>query len=175
MRRATPRCTQARHGLSIRYNEDLDPNEGPGFGCFVTQAILFAIILLLIPVGLFTFGWPMWVLVALLVVAMILLFFVSMTSVFLLRVFFADRRRGRGRQTGVAKAPTRVISTDEEEPMTDGRSSDAADGDVFQRAQGPRRALQARHAPRVPDRGGFPKEMRTSSASTASASSAGST
>jgi hypothetical protein len=44
-----------------------------------------------------------------------LLFFVSMTSVFLLRVFFADRRRGRGRQTGVAKQPTRVISTDPDE------------------------------------------------------------
>jgi hypothetical protein len=108
-----PPCTQARHGLSIRYNEDLDPNEGPGFGCFVTQAILFAIILLLIPVGLFTFKWPVWVLVSLLVVAMILLFFVSMTSVFLLRVFFADRRRGRGRRTGVAKRETRVISTEE--------------------------------------------------------------
>jgi len=103
--------------LSIRYNEDLDPNEGPGFGCFVTQAILFAIILLLIPVGLFTFGWPVWVLVVLLVVAMVLLFFVSMTSVFLLRVFFADRRRGRGRgrQTGVAKPQTRVIKTDDEQ------------------------------------------------------------
>ena len=46
----------------------------------------------------------------LLVVAIILLFFVSMTSVFLLRVFFADRRRGRGRQTGVAKPQTRVIN-----------------------------------------------------------------
>ena len=98
--------------MSIRYNEDLDPNEGPGFGCFVTQAILFAVILLLIPVGLFTFNWPVWVLVAMLLVALVLLFFVSMTSVFLLRVFFADRRRGRGRQTGVAKE-SRVISTDE--------------------------------------------------------------
>jgi hypothetical protein len=114
--------------LSIRYNEDLDPNEGPGFGCFVTQAILFAVILLLIPVGLFTFGWPVWLLVVLLVVAMILLFFVSMTSVFLLRVFFADRRRQRGRQVGVAKAkPTRVITTDTsdapttEESQTDDR------------------------------------------------------
>lgn len=100
--------------MSIRYNEDLDPNEGPGFGCFITQAILFAVILLLIPVGLFTFDWPVWVLAALLFVALILLFFVSMTSVFLLRVFFADRRRGRGRQRGVAKPQTRVISTDDE-------------------------------------------------------------
>ena len=99
--------------MSIRYNEDLDPNEGPGFGCFVTQSILFAVILLLIPLGVFTFNWPQWMLIGLLVVAMILLFFVSMTSVFLLRVFFADRRRGRGRQTGVAKRQTRVISTDD--------------------------------------------------------------
>jgi hypothetical protein len=102
--------------MSFRYNEDLDPNEGPGFGCFIWQAVLFAIILLLIPVGLFSFNWPVWLLAALLFIDMILLFFVSMTAVFLLRVFFADRRRGRGRQTGVAKQPPRVISTDEEEP-----------------------------------------------------------
>jgi len=97
--------------MSIRTNEELDPNEGPGFGCFVWQAILFAGILFLIPIGLFTFSWPVWVLVVLLLIDMVLLFFVSMTSVFLLRVFFADRRRGRGRTVGSA-GPTRVISTD---------------------------------------------------------------
>src|SRR6266511_2319493 len=97
--------------MSFRYNEELDPNEGPGFGCFVWQAILFAIILLLIPVGLFTFGWPVWLLAVLLGIDMVLLFFISMTSVFLLRVFFADRRRGRGRTLGAA-GPTRVISTE---------------------------------------------------------------
>ena len=105
--------------MSVRYNEDLDPNEGPGFGCFVTQAILFAVILLLIPVGLFTFNWPVWVLATLLVVDLILLFFVSMTSVFLLRVFFADRRRGRGRQTGVARRQTRVITSTDEQSTDD--------------------------------------------------------
>jgi hypothetical protein len=98
--------------MSIRTNEELDPNEGPGFGCFIWQAILFAGILLLIPVGLFTFGWPVWVLVVLLCVDMFLLFFVSMTSVFLLRVFFADRRRGRGRTLGAARPPTRVVTTE---------------------------------------------------------------
>jgi hypothetical protein len=101
--------------MSIRYNEDLDPNEGPGFGCFIWQAILFAIILLLIPVGLFSWGWPPWLLAILLFVDMVLLFFVSMTAVFLLRVFFADRRRGRGRATGVARPP-RVVSTEETTP-----------------------------------------------------------
>jgi hypothetical protein len=104
--------------VSVRYNEDLDPNEGPGFGCFITQAILFAFILLLIPVGLFAFNWPVWVLVVLLFIDLVLLFFVSMTSVFLLRVFFADRRRGRGRTTGVTK-PARVISTSDEEASPD--------------------------------------------------------
>jgi hypothetical protein len=99
--------------MSIRYNEDLDPNEGPGFGCFIWQAILFAVILLLIPVGLFTFGWPIWLLVTLLAIDMVLLFFVSMTAVFLLRVFFADRRRGRGRTMGAAKQAPRVVSSEE--------------------------------------------------------------
>jgi hypothetical protein len=101
--------------LSIRTNEELDPNEGPGFGCFITQAILFALLLLLIPIGVFTFHWPTWLLATLLLIAMFLLFFVSMTSVFLLRVFFADRRGGRGRRTGVVKPPTRVITTKEDD------------------------------------------------------------
>ena len=100
--------------MTVRYNEDLDPNEGPGFGCFIWQAILFGLILLLIPVGLFSFDWPVWLLATLLAIDLVLLFFLSMTSVFLLRVFFADRRRGRGRTTGVARQPTRVISTEGE-------------------------------------------------------------
>ena len=111
--------------MSIRYNEELDPNEGPGFGCFITQGILFAVILSLIPIGLFTFNWPVWVLATLLFIALILLFFVSMTSVFLLRVFFADRRRGRGRQRGVTKPQTRVISTDEDSTVAHDERGDA--------------------------------------------------
>ena len=101
--------------MTFRTNEELDPNEGPGFGCFIWQAILFAIILFLIPLGVFTFAWPVWLLAILLFVAMFLLFFVSMTSVFLLRVFFAERRGGRGRSVGVAKPPTRIISTSEDD------------------------------------------------------------
>ncbi|MGH2356470.1 MAG: hypothetical protein ACRDGJ_00475, partial [Candidatus Limnocylindria bacterium] len=96
----------------------LDPNEGPGFGCFVTQAFLFAAILLLIPLGVFTFHWPMWLLVLLLSIDMVLLFFVSMTSVFLLRVFFADRRRGPGHQMGATHEP-RTVSTDATDPGTE--------------------------------------------------------
>jgi hypothetical protein len=94
--------------MAIRTNEELDPNEGPGLGCFTVQAILFAVILLLIPVGVFSLGWPVWLLTILLVVAIILLFFISMTSVFLLRVFFASRRSGRGRTYGTTAAPLTI-------------------------------------------------------------------
>ncbi len=106
-----------RGRMAIRMNEELDPNEGPGLGCFTVQAILFAAILLLIPIGVFSLGWPVWLLTALLVVAIILLFFISMTSVFLLRVFFASRRTGRGRTYG-ATAPTVSVDTEPPEPAS---------------------------------------------------------
>jgi hypothetical protein len=96
--------------MSIRTNEELDPNEGPSFAEFAVLASLFAIILLLIPVGVFTLHWPTWVLGVLMFLDLAILFLVSMTAVFLLRVFFADRRRGRGRTMGVTKEPM-VIST----------------------------------------------------------------
>ena len=97
-----------RGRMAIRMNDELDPNEGPGLGCFTVQAILFAVILLLIPVGVFSLGWPVWLLTALLVIAIILLFFISMTSVFLLRVFFATRRTARGRTHGATASPVTI-------------------------------------------------------------------
>ena len=102
--------------MAIRMNEELDPNEGPGLGCFTVQAILFAAILLLIPVGVFSLGWPVWLLAGLLVVAIILLFFISMTSVFLLRVFFASRRTGRGRTYGATAPPVGIDTEGAETP-----------------------------------------------------------
>jgi hypothetical protein len=98
--------------MSIRYNEELDPNDGPSFTEFVVLGTLFAVILLLIPVGVFALSWPVWVLAILMVLDLVLLFLVSMTSVFLLRIFFADRRRGRGRSVGVAKGPAVVVSSE---------------------------------------------------------------
>lgn len=101
--------------MSVRYNEELDPDEGPSFTEFAVLASLFAAILLLIPVGLFAWNWPVWVLVGLMLVDMVLLFLVSITSVFLLRVFFAQRRRERGRSMGVAHQ-RRAISTNPAPP-----------------------------------------------------------
>ena len=102
--------------MSIRTNEELDPNEGPSFTEFAVLASLFAIILLLIPVGVFTFSWPVWLLGLLLFIDLGLLFLVSMTAVFLLRVFFADRRRGRSRTVGVAREPMVISSAPTPDP-----------------------------------------------------------
>jgi len=110
--------------MAIRMNEDLDPNQGPGLGCFTVQAVLFAVILLLIPVGVFSLTWPVWLLTVLLVVAIILLFFISMTSVFLLRVFFASRRTERGRTFG-ATAPPVSIDTGVPPASAEAASADA--------------------------------------------------
>ena len=99
----------------LRANEELDPNEGPGFASFVVQAVAFAAILLLIPVGLFNFGWPVWLLTVLLAIDMVLLFLVSMTAVFLLRVFFARQRRPRaGAPPKPRVGARRVITTGSE-------------------------------------------------------------
>jgi len=101
--------------MTVRSNEELDPNEGPSFTEFAVLASLFAIILLLIPVGVFTLNWPVWLLGTLMLIDLALLFLVSMTAVFLLRVFFADRRRGRGRTVGVVREPM-VITTEDQAP-----------------------------------------------------------
>jgi hypothetical protein len=53
-----------------------------------------------------------WLLAALLFIDLFLLFFLSMTSVFLLRVFFAQRRGAPGRTLGAARKPPRVINTE---------------------------------------------------------------
>lgn len=115
-----------RGRMSIRMNEELDPNEGPGLGCFTVQAVLFALILLFIPIGVFSLSWPVWLLTAMLVIAIILLFFISMTSVFLLRVFFAARRTGRGRTYGATAPPLTIESdaTDTDAPPSDSQPTD---------------------------------------------------
>ena len=112
--------------MSIRTNEELDPNEGPSFTEFAVLASLFAIILLLIPVGVFTFSWPVWLLGLLLFIDLGLLFLVSMTAVFLLRVFFADRRRGRGRTIGAAREPMVITSEQTATPELGGRPASAS-------------------------------------------------
>ena len=74
--------------------EPLDAERGPGLGCFWTQAVVLVVVLLLIPFGV-NDHWPIWATGLLLVVALILVLFVSLTIIFLLRLVSADRRTRR--------------------------------------------------------------------------------
>jgi hypothetical protein len=74
--------------------EPLDAERGPGLGCFWTQAILLAVVLVLIPIGVWN-EWSIYVTGGLLVLALVLVFFTSLTVIFLLRLVAADRRARR--------------------------------------------------------------------------------
>jgi hypothetical protein len=72
----------------------LDAERGPGLGCFYTQVVLLVVLLVLTPLSV-ALGWPSMVSAALLILALVILFFVGMTIVFLLRLTAADRRSRR--------------------------------------------------------------------------------
>jgi hypothetical protein len=72
----------------------LDPDRGPGLGCFWFQVILLVALLVLTPVSVWLSA-PSWVSAALLIIVLVLLFFVGQTMIFLLRLVAADRRTRR--------------------------------------------------------------------------------
>jgi hypothetical protein len=72
----------------------LDSERGPGLGCFRIQVVLLLVLLVLTPLSV-VWAWPSIVSAALLILALVILFFVGMTVVFLLRLTAADRRSRR--------------------------------------------------------------------------------
>jgi hypothetical protein len=73
---------------------ELDPERGPGLGCFWFQMLVLAFFILLIPVGL-SLAWPFELLAFLLFVVIGLLLLTGQTVIFLLRLVAADRRTRR--------------------------------------------------------------------------------
>lgn len=72
----------------------LDPDRGPGLGCFWLQVALLVILLIGTPVSV-ALAAPPWFSAALLILSLIVLFFVGQTMIFLLRLVAADRRARR--------------------------------------------------------------------------------
>jgi len=72
----------------------LDPERGPGLGCFWLQTVVFLVLFVLTPYGVIN-GWPAWLTTAMFIVTLILLLFVGQTVIFLLRLVAADRRTRR--------------------------------------------------------------------------------
>jgi hypothetical protein len=80
--------------------DDLDPEKGPGLGCFRFQLVILAIFIVLTPLSV-VWQWPDGVSAALLFAVLILLLVTGQTIIFLLRLVAADRR-GRRRPLGSA-------------------------------------------------------------------------
>jgi hypothetical protein len=80
--------------------EDLDPEKGPGLGCFRFQLIVLAIFVVLTPLSV-AWQWPETISTILLFAVLILLLVTGQTIIFLLRLVAADRR-GRRRPLGSA-------------------------------------------------------------------------
>ena len=72
----------------------LDPDAGPGLGCFWLQVALLVGLLVATPLSVVLVA-PPWLSAALLILTLVLLFFVGQTMIFLLRLVAADRRTRR--------------------------------------------------------------------------------
>jgi hypothetical protein len=111
-------------GQPIQYKGDeLDPERGPGLGCFRFQIVVLAILVILTPLTV-AWGWPTWVSTVLLVAVILLLLVTGQTIIFLLRLVAADRR---GRRRPLASATKTVGELDDDgqkaPPAAEGKGS----------------------------------------------------
>jgi hypothetical protein len=94
--------------------DDLDPERGPGLGCFRFQLAILAVFIVLTPLSV-VWQWPDAVSAGLLFAVIILLLVTGQTIIFLLRLVAADRR-GRRRPLGSA---TRTVGELEDAAQTE--------------------------------------------------------
>ncbi|MFL5777333.1 MAG: hypothetical protein ACJ761_00185, partial [Chloroflexota bacterium] len=99
---------------------ELDPERGPGLGCFRFQLIVLAVLLVLTPLSV-AWQWPVWLSTLLLVIVLVLLLVAGQTVIFLLRLVAADRR-SRRRPLGSA---TRTVGEIEDAGAAAAGSSDS--------------------------------------------------
>jgi hypothetical protein len=110
--------------------EDLDPERGPGLGCFRFQLIVLAIFIVLTPLSV-VWQWPDTISTILLFSVIVLLLISGQTIIFLLRLVAADRR-SRRRPLGSA---TKTVG--ELEDAAAGSPQDVAEGSPEDAAEAP--------------------------------------
>jgi len=103
--------------------DDLDPERGPGLGCFRFQLIVLGIFIVLTPLSV-VWKWPDQVSAALLFAVVILLLVTGQTIIFLLRLVAADRR-GRRRPLGSA---TKTVGELEDQVQHGAQAAEPAAG-----------------------------------------------
>jgi hypothetical protein len=98
-------------GQPIQYKGDeLDPERGPGLGCFRFQLAVLVVLIVLTPLTV-AWGWPTWLSTVLLFAVILLLLVTGQTIIFLLRLVAADRR---GRRRPLASATKTVGELDDD-------------------------------------------------------------
>ena len=93
--RADPTPPRRRSSGPVQYRgTDLEPERGPGLGCFRIQVVVLVIFIILTPLTV-AWNWPIVVSTALLFAVILLLLVTGQTIIFLLRLVAADRRGRR--------------------------------------------------------------------------------
>jgi hypothetical protein len=99
----------------IQYKgEELDPERGPGLGCFRFQIGVLVFLIILTPLTV-AWNWPTWISTFLLFVVLLLLLIAGQTIIFLLRLVAADRHT---RRRPLASA-TKTVGELDDEPAPD--------------------------------------------------------
>jgi hypothetical protein len=99
--------------------EDLEPERGPGLGCFRFQVAVLIFFIILTPLTV-AWSWPTWVSAALLFATIALLLVAGQTIIFLLRLVAADRR---SRRRPLGSATKTVGELEDEGTMVDGTAA----------------------------------------------------
>jgi len=100
--------------------EPLDPERGPGLGCFWIQIAVLAVLLVATPISVVMAVDPA-ISATLLIVTLVLLLFVGQTTIFLLRLVAADRRSRRRPLSGTARRTVGQLEDEAAEPSTTGQ------------------------------------------------------
>jgi hypothetical protein len=114
----------------IQYKgDDLEPERGPGLGCFRFQLAILGIFIVLTPLSV-AWKWTPWISGALLFAVIVLLLFAGQTIIFLLRLVAADRR---GRRRPLASGSKTVGELEDENvgpaPDAEPRAAEAPDAE----------------------------------------------
>jgi hypothetical protein len=120
-----PETPRRRTRRPVEYKgAPLDPERGPGLGCFWAQVVLLAIFVVATPLSV---GRVPDVVTALLLFAVIgLLFFVGQTAIFLLRLVAAERREARRRPLASATKTVGEIEAELADRGSSGRGGGAS-------------------------------------------------
>ena len=89
-----PRRPRVTTGPVQYRGEELQPERGPGLGCFRFQLVVLAVFVVLTPLSVY-WNWSPSVSAALLFAVIVLLLVTGQTIIFLLRLVAADRRGRR--------------------------------------------------------------------------------